>query len=199
MRFIGRAFRFFWGAFMIGSVLAAIAARVAKQRIAAIDTPDADEIRVAAIFEPLSFHSTATSFRGGSVDCWYGGGVIDLRDAVLDPAGASLRVRAIFGGGQILVPETWRVTSHVMGIGGLGDARPHVEPAADAPHLSIEGIALFGGFAVMSELSEAETRGLEKAIARKTRSDEWRARRGGRWARRGHRESNPMPQTEPAS
>jgi predicted membrane protein len=155
MKAIGRVFALFAAALMVTSVVSAIAALVTKRRIVPLDAPDADEIRVRAIFEPLTFRSTATSFRGGSVDCWYGGGVVDLREATLDPSGAVLKVRAIFGGGQILVPETWAVTLNVRGVGGLSDVRP-VDRAAEAPHLTIEGLVLFGGFAVMSEMPGAQ-------------------------------------------
>ena len=76
-------------------------------------------------------------------------------------------MRAIFGGGQILVPPSWRVDSSVRGLGGLGDQRPVQGRADDAPELSIEGFVFAGGFAVMSELdadsaewlTEMETKG----------------------------------------
>lgn len=151
---------------MLASIIGAIAARAAKRRIAPVDALDADEVRLAAIFEPMSFRSLAKSFRGGTVDCWFGGGVIDLRDATLEPAGARLKVRAVFGGCQILAPDTWRVSSKIVGIGGLGDGRPRRELAEDAPNLMIEGVAVFGGFGVMSGMPEAEARGFAKAIAR---------------------------------
>jgi hypothetical protein len=166
MRAIGRLTAVFTGGLMLASVVGAIAARAAKQRIVKVDAPDADEIRLAAIFEPISFRSTASSFRGGSVDCWYGGGVIDLRGATLDPAGARLQVRAIFGGAQILIPETWPIITKVVGIGGVGDGRPRVDRLPDAPQLSIEGVALFGGFGVTSEISDEAVRGLDEAIGR---------------------------------
>jgi hypothetical protein len=166
MNAVGRTVAVFTGGLMLASIAGAIAARAAKERVERVEDPESDEVRLTAIFEPISFHSSAKNFRGGTVDCWYGGGVIDLRDATLDPAGARLRVRAIFGGGQILVPETWRVTSKIVGIGGLGDARPPVEHSADAPHLTIEGVAILGGFGVMSEISEAEARGLSEAVGR---------------------------------
>ena len=69
-------------------------------------------VRLVAIFSPVAFHSTASAFRGGTLDCWYGGGIVDLRDATLDPAGARLEVKAVFGGAQIVVPATggWRST-----------------------------------------------------------------------------------------
>lgn len=169
MRVIGRLIMLFWGGLMLASILGTIAARAAKLRVVPVEAPEDDEVAVTAFFEPLAFHSTATKFRGGTVDCWYGGGMIDLRDAVLDEAGARLRVRAIFGGGQILVPETWEVSSTVFGIGGLTDARPRVDRAVDAPHLTIEGVAIFGGFAVMSDMPEAAVRGLNEAVARLAR------------------------------
>jgi hypothetical protein len=166
MNVIGRFAALFTGGLMLASIVGAIAAQAAKRRVIPLDASDADEVRLTAFFEPMSFRSTAASFRGGTVDCWYGGGVIDLRDATLDPAGARLDVRAIFGGGQILIPDTWRVTSRIVGIGGLGDGRPPVDLVADAPHLTIEGFAILGGFGVMSDISESAARELSDAVAR---------------------------------
>jgi hypothetical protein len=166
MKVIGRVFGLFTGGLVLASIVGMLAAKAAKQHIESLDAPDGDDVRLVAILEPLSFRSTATSFRGGTVDCWYGGGVIDLRDAVLDPTGARLQVRAIVGGAQIVVPESWRVTSKVVGIGGLGDGRARVERHDDAPHLTIEGFAIFGGFGVTSELPETAARELDEAVAR---------------------------------
>ena len=173
MNAVRRLFALFTGGLMLASLAGLFVARAAKQRIEVVDAPEADEISLAAIFEPVSFRSTATRFRGGSVDCWYGGGVIDLRDAALDPGGARLDVRAVFGGAQIVVPDSWRVSSKVVGIGGLGDGRPRAEYEVDAPNLAIEGLAIFGGFGVTSELPEDAARGLDEAVARS------RARRRG--------------------
>ncbi|MGZ6260312.1 MAG: hypothetical protein ACXWPO_09250 [Candidatus Limnocylindrales bacterium] len=143
-------------AFVATMVGSAVAAAAAKRRIVPTTDPAANEVTLASIFGPLGFRSTAKSFRGGTLDCWYGGGVLDLRDASLDPAGATLAVRALFGGGQIIVPADWDVTTRVLGIGGVGDARQDVERPANAPHLTLRGWALFGGFALMSELPEGE-------------------------------------------
>jgi hypothetical protein len=166
MKVIGRLIATVTGGLTLASMLGVLAAKAAKDRSEPLDDPEADEVRIRAILEPMSFRSTARSFRGGTLDCWYGGGAVDLRGAVLDPDGALLRVKAIFGGAQIVVPETWRVTSRVIGIGGLGDARPPVERDETAPHLTIEGLAFFGGFGVTSEMPEAAARGLDQAIAR---------------------------------
>jgi hypothetical protein len=137
------------GASMVAA--AATAMNVKRGLVPTMD-PAADEIVAVAIFGPLEFHSTSRNFRGGRLECWYGGGVLDLRDAALAPEGATLDVRAVFGGGQILVPTDWKVVSNVRGMGGLQDVREPKGYAAGAPELVIEGLLVAAGFAVMSEM-----------------------------------------------
>ena len=135
-----------------GMVAAAATAMNMKRSLVPTTDPSADEIVAVAIFGPLEFHSTSKNFRGGRLECWYGGGVLDLRDATLAPEGATLQVRAVFGGGQIVVPNDWKVVSTVQGMGGLQDIRDAKGYAADAPELVIEGVLIAGGFAVSSEI-----------------------------------------------
>jgi predicted membrane protein len=147
---IGRIVSFLllsWFVFMVSAmVLAAL-----KRREAVPQEPDADEVDLVASFGPLEYKSTAQAFRGGKVETWFGGGVVDLREARLDPAGATLEVNALFGGGNLIVPEDWKVEASVMGIGGVGDARPRFEREETAPTLRIEGRTIFGGWGVTSE------------------------------------------------
>lgn len=185
MGIIRRLFTLFWTGLVLAMVLGAIGALAARRRTVPASPADADSIQLQAVFEPMHFRSRATAFRGGTIECWYGGGVVDLRDATLDPAGATLDVRAVFGGGQIIVPESWRVTCGVKGIGGVGDARPRAERDVDAPHLTIEGLVVFGGFAIMADVPEDELRGLDEQIRR--------------WARHGQAAVPVDPTTEPAS
>lgn len=139
-----------------GMVAAAATAMNLKRTLVPTTDPSADEIVAVAIFGPLEFRSTSRNFRGGRLECWYGGGVLDLRDATLAPEGATLQVRAVFGGGQILVPSDWKVVSTVSGMGGLQDVRDAKGYAADAPELIIEGVLIAGGFAVSSVLDRGE-------------------------------------------
>ncbi|HEX2755383.1 MAG TPA: hypothetical protein VHM48_07970 [Candidatus Limnocylindrales bacterium] len=155
-----------WAALMLSTLAVAIASRSTARKTMAALQPEADEIHVRTALGPMAFTSRAAAFRGGVIDCWYGGGFVDLREATLHPDGAVLRVRAVFGGGQIVVPESWRISARVRGIGGLQDVRTAADLAADAPHLTIVGLALFGGFAVQSDLPEEEIAELEKAVAR---------------------------------
>jgi hypothetical protein len=151
---IGRILRLLVVGWIVTMVAGAIAAVRTRQQLGPNTDERADEIAASAIFGPLAYKSTARALRGGRLELWYGGGVLDLRDAVLAPEGATLRLRAIFGGGQILVPADWKVVSSVRGLGGLSDVRPVRGRAEDSPELVIEGLTLFGGFAVMSELDE---------------------------------------------
>ncbi len=148
-----------WFAFMA----AAMAFAAIKGRRATAPDPGADEVDLVATYSELDFRSTSGAFRGGSVTTWFGGGVLDLRGATLDPAGATLRVNAMFGGGNLVVPEGWNVETRLKGLGGAGDGRSKVDRPDDAPTLRIEGVALFGGWAITSE--PADQKELEGASA----------------------------------
>src|SRR4051812_5424265 len=123
-----------WIASMVAGAVAALQAR---RRIGPTSPESADDIVASAIFGPLDYHSTATNLRGGTLELWYAGGVLDLRDATLAPEGATLNVKVVFGGGQVLVPATWRVVTAGRGLGGGpgGRARKGLPPGAPAPAL----------------------------------------------------------------
>ena len=140
---------------IVSMVAGAIAAMRAKQRIGPNSLESADDIAASAIFGPLDYHSTASSLRGGTLELWYGGGVLDLRDATLAPEGATLNVKVVFGGGQVLVPADWRVVTNVQGLGGVQDVRGAKGYADGSPTLTIAGTLIGGGFAVQSEPDEA--------------------------------------------
>jgi predicted membrane protein len=155
MKVIARLF----GLLMLSSVVTmAVAATVAMQRKKdAPPAPDsnADEVDLRVYFGPLDYRSTSSAFRGGSIETMFGGGTIDLRGATLHPDGAHLRTTTVFGGGQILVPNSWVVETSIVGLGGVGDVRgsaaatPESDPTA--PRLLVDGIVAFGGFGIMSQ------------------------------------------------
>jgi hypothetical protein len=168
MRTITRIFGWVITSVVVASVASALAVAATKRRIV-VEDPEANEIHLVAALEPIRYVSRSTAFRGGSVEAWYGGGIVDLRHAELDPAGARLTIRTVFGGFEVAVPEEWRVVATVQGIGGVGDNRPHVERAKDAPTLTIDGTALFGGIGIVSVVTEDEERSIGEAIVRSER------------------------------
>jgi hypothetical protein len=149
LKTISRAFVALLAGWFVFVAVAAILAAT-KRREAVPQDPAADEVDLVASFGPLEFHSESGAFRGGTVTTWFGGGTVDLRDATLDPAGATLHANALFGGGNLIVPETWNVETRIIGIGGAGDGRPKAERTPDAPTLRLEGTALFGGWGITS-------------------------------------------------
>ena len=139
-----------WIAFFVGALAYAASKR---RQVPPRPSEDSNEIALAATFEPLEFRSTAPAFRGGTVECWFGGGEVDLSGATLDAAGATLRATAVFGGGSLIVPDGWQVDNRVVGIfGGVGDGRGDA-PEPDAPTLVLEGVAIFGGWGIVSSPS----------------------------------------------
>jgi hypothetical protein len=157
MRFLVGLLRNFIVVSVLAGIASAIGAYLAKGRLMPSGEPADDEIEVVAIYDTANLASTAPALRRARVTAWYGGGTLDLRDATLDPAGARLTVRAIFGGYRVLVPETWRVELTSVGIfGGIGDIRRKDLVAEGGPILTIDGFAVFGGVGILSEAPDLD-------------------------------------------
>lgn len=125
---------------------AAAAAAFAKRALPSRGDVESDELALVAIFDGIDLESRASAFRGGSMLAWYGGIAADLRQATLAPGGATLTVHALFGGVAVRVPEGWRVESTASAFAGGVETKGSDEE--DAPTLSVDGFALFGGIAV---------------------------------------------------
>jgi hypothetical protein len=152
MSVLRRLIRAFFAFVLASAVGSALAATRLKGRLASRGRPADDEVELVAIFENADFTSTASSLRQIDLTAMFGGGTLDLRLATLDPAGATLRARTVFGGYRVAVPGTWRVERRALGLfGGSGDARPRAWVDPNGPLLTIEGFALFGGLGVVSE------------------------------------------------
>jgi hypothetical protein len=147
---------------LVAGIGSAIAAHVAKGRMTSRGEPADDELDLVAIYEARDLTSTAPALRRASVTAWYGGGTLDLRGATLDPAGASLTVRALFGGFRLVVPATWRVELDTVGVfGGIGDARNRELIDAYGPIVRISGFAVFGGVGIVSEAPDLDAKPIE--------------------------------------
>ena len=121
----------------------AAAAAVVKRAVPSRGDAESDEVALVAIFDGVVIKSRAKSFRGGSMFSWFGGVVVDLRDAQL-ASDAHVNVHSLFGGIAIRVPVGWRIESRVKALGGgvtIGVPEPE-DP--DAPTLTLDGFAAFG-------------------------------------------------------
>jgi hypothetical protein len=138
----------FWGGM-------ATAAAVVKRVLRSRGDAESDEVALVAIYDGIELASRAAAFRGGSMFAWYGGIAVDLREAHLAPEGAHLELHAVNGGIAVKVPEGWRVRSTMRALAGGVDASVPEPEDPDAPTLTLDGFAVFGGIAVGAKRGSA--------------------------------------------
>ncbi len=182
-------------AFLAGLIIPPIAALMTKGRLArdgrGAFKPEANDLDTALIFDGGEYASTAPSFTGGELLTWYGGGRLDLRGATIAPDGADLRIRAVFGGVQLIVPTTWRVeTDSTSFLGGVSDATTAPDEP-DAPVLRVSALAVLGGVAISNDLERIDVR------RRLRHGHQERKGRRKRGRRRRHGRARNRPPTKP--
>lgn len=102
---------------------------------------------LVAIFGGFERRGAWTVPAESSALCIFGGGELDLTEAVLTSQETIITAVCIFGGLEITVPEGMAVRSEVVGIfGGTEVPRDPGDPGA--PVLVIKGSAVFGGVEV---------------------------------------------------
>lgn len=103
-----------------------------------------------AFFSSLRNRLDDPAYRGGSCIALLGGQRLDLRGATLAETGALLQVFVMWGGIEVIVPESWSVSTQVFAtLGGADDkSRPlHALPAG-LPRLVIRGVVVMGGLEI---------------------------------------------------
>ena len=130
------------------------AAAFVKRAVPSRGDEDSDEVGLVAVFDGVELKNRSKAFRGGSMLAWFGGVAVDLREAEL-AADARLSAHALFGGIAVRVPEGWRVESDVKAILGGIDVRTPAQDDPDAPTLTVDGLALFGGIAIGARAADA--------------------------------------------
>ncbi len=139
-----------WPLLLIGLGVWLLLGRSASVFQASRSAEPGDLVNSFIAFAGRDVISTSSQFQGGSVTALFGGSKVDLRQAQLSSAGATLSATTAFGGIDVLVPQDWRV--EIRGIplfGAFSDKRLQSGPSpADAPRLTISGVAMFGGIEV---------------------------------------------------
>jgi hypothetical protein len=106
-----------------------------------------DDFQLASIMGGKKFHSHASHLKSGTAITLLGGTALDLREATLDPTGASLELRTTMGGIEVRVPHDWSVEVDQEVLAGRleVDVTPPEELPADAPKLRIHAVTRVGG------------------------------------------------------
>jgi predicted membrane protein len=103
-----------------------------------------DDVRIIGVLSEQRVRSESMSFRQASLTSILGEVTLDLRNATLDPSGASVDAFCMLGDVKIIAPRGWRI--HVNGIPVLGEFDDETEPQPDlpenAPELTITGVSL---------------------------------------------------------
>jgi predicted membrane protein len=107
-------------------------------------------INVSTTFGGISRVVTSQDFRGGSISTIMGGCDIDLRGAAIAGPQAVLHISAVFGGVELRVPDSWKVTSEINPVlGGVEVKTPHTH-GQGAKTLLLTGSVVLGGVEVTS-------------------------------------------------
>ena len=121
------------------------------QRGPGINSSSGDEINTFAMLGSSRISNTSTSFHGGQASAVLGACEIDLRGASI-PEGseAVLDVFAMWGGIDVLVPESWAVVvSGTPILASFEDQRQ--APAAPTGRLVVKGFAVMGGVEIKNQ------------------------------------------------
>lgn len=91
-------------------------------------------------------------FRGGHINCVFGGSEVDLTQATLGDGVSELEVNTIFGGVTLIVPGDWKIQLKMTSImGGFADKRSYIKESPDPSKiLIIKGSTIFGGGEIKS-------------------------------------------------
>lgn len=111
-----------------------------------------DFLQGTAILSGFKQQVASTDFKGGELTAIMGGFEVDLRQAAMTQENARLDVFALFGGGEIKVPEGWKVSIQTTAIAGGVEHKSVPTPSCCEPQpcLTVTGLVLFGGVEVKS-------------------------------------------------
>lgn len=104
-----------------------------------------DTVDLFAMLSGNSALNQSFNFKGGKATAILGAIDLDLRQAQLHNNQAFLDVTALFGGVEIVVPDTWRVELNGTPILGGIENQTKPNPDLGAPVLKVAATAMFGG------------------------------------------------------
>lgn len=109
-----------------------------------------DTFERSVIFMSFNRRITSRHFRFGKVSAVFGGFHLDFTGAEMEGNQAVVQIEAIFGGGEIRIPPTWRVsvTAHEIAGAIVDETYSRPDAAAPAKVLIIHGTTVFGGVVI---------------------------------------------------
>lgn len=109
-----------------------------------------DYVNVNSVFGSVNKMILSKNFRGGKINCLFGGSEVNLTQADFEGK-VVLNVSISFGGAEITIPSNWNVQNEVSVIlGGLDDKRRIVPSGEAVKTLVLQGSVLCGGIEIRS-------------------------------------------------
>lgn len=110
-----------------------------------------DYIYINSVFGGVKKNVISKHFKGGEINCVFGGGEIDLTQSEIDDS-AELQVNAVLGGISLVLPAHWQVKSELSAfLGGVEDKRQaQKELTSSSKTLVLKGTAVLGGIEIKS-------------------------------------------------
>ncbi len=107
-----------------------------------------DYLNEKYVFGGTNLHVKSQNFKGGKLEAIFGGGKIDLSEAVLSQEGKNiLDLNLVFGGFEIIVPRDWNVVVKTTSVLGGVNVKNGIsaENIDFSKELIITGNMVFGG------------------------------------------------------
>ncbi|MDE3168775.1 MAG: hypothetical protein KGL75_01430 [Acidobacteriota bacterium] len=109
-----------------------------------------DAFEHSIVFMAFKRRITTQHFRYARLSAVFGGFNLDFTLADMDGSQAEIHIEAVFGGGEIRIPPTWRVSIDAHAFGGAFMDETYGRPDATAPAktLIVRGSTVFGGVVI---------------------------------------------------
>jgi hypothetical protein len=109
-----------------------------------------DAFEHSIVFMAFKRRITTQHFRYAKLSAVFGGFHLDFTMADMEGTQAVMHIEAVFGGGEIRIPPTWRVSIDAHAFGGAFMDETYARPDATAPAktLMIRGSTVFGGVVI---------------------------------------------------
>ncbi len=150
-------FHLLWPVIVIAFGASMLFRATESQRFAAQPLPAGascgPSLSVWSVFSGVERRVDSQDFQSGYVSAIFGGVKLDLRQARIQAGRATVEVNAMFGGIEIIVPETWNVVVEAHSVfGGIEDkTRPPRPGEVNPPQvLVLTGGLVFGGVTIQN-------------------------------------------------
>jgi predicted membrane protein len=109
---------------------------------------DANDISGSTIFGSINKKVNSKQFKGGNLSALFGGIELDMRECILDKAGAVIDVSTIFGGTELRIPADWPLDIHSTAIFGGMENKTDNPVSKEGNRLTIKSSTIFGGIEI---------------------------------------------------